>query len=51
MLSLKGSMVETDSQEAEMTWEIILPLLQERKVIRNTPQEVFVFWDIQIWNV
>ena len=32
MLSLKGSMVETERQEAEMIWEIILPLLQETKV-------------------
>lgn len=44
-------MVETESQEAEMIWEIVLPLLQETKVIRNTPQEVSVCWDMQIWNV
>lgn len=37
-------MVETDSQEAEMIWEIILPLLQETQVTRNTPQEVSVCW-------
>lgn len=32
-------MVETEP-EAEMVWEIMLPLLQETKIIRNTPQEV-----------
>ena len=32
-------MVETEP-EAEMVWEIMLPLLQEIKIIRNTPQEV-----------
>lgn len=30
VLSLKGSMVETEP-EAEMVWELMLPLLQERK--------------------
>ena len=39
VLSLKESMVETEP-EAEIVWEIMLPLLQETKIIRNTPQEV-----------